>query len=58
MYANPFHWLHKSSADKAAMELFKTLVKLRIVDPIHHPGEWAKWYGELKVFASKYEYRN
>ena len=58
MYGNPFHWLYKKDSEKKALELFRTLVRLKVVDPIHNPSEWANWYGTVKVFASKYEYRN
>lgn len=36
------------------LELFKTLVRLKIVDSIVNPVEWAKWYGVVRRFGRKY----
>ena len=37
------------------LDVFKVLVKLRVVDPIINPAEWTKWYGAIKEFVRKYE---
>jgi len=36
------------------LELFKTLVRLGVVDSIVNPAEWTKWYGVVRRFGRKY----
>ena len=36
------------------LEIFKTLVRLGVVDSIVNPVEWAKWYGVVRRFGRKY----
>lgn len=39
---------------KRALDIFKTLVRLRVVDHIVHPYEWTVWYYGVKEFVGKY----
>jgi hypothetical protein len=50
--------MYKTPQVESTMGIFKTLVRFRIVDPINHPGEWAIWYGKVKMFAFRYEGRD
>ena len=47
-------WLDKNKSTSIALDVFKTMVRLRIVDPIVNPAEWTKWYGVVKRFARKF----
>ena len=38
----------------ATLNIFKTLVKLRVVESIVNPVEWATWYGVVRRFGRKY----
>lgn len=55
MYGNKYHWLHENKGVDRTKALFKTLVRLKIVDPIYNPIKWNTWYATLRRFVDKYE---
>lgn len=57
MYGQKYHWMNKSEHLVATTGLFKTLVRLRIVDPIEDHLEWSLWYGAVIRFTRDYEPR-
>lgn len=57
MYGNKHSWLHQNDNVVAALDIFRTLVKFRIVEPLRDTGEWTIWYGTLRRFVDKYEIR-
>jgi hypothetical protein len=47
--------INKNSGVSITLDVFKTLVKLKVVDPIVNPAKWTRWFGVVKEFVRKYE---
>lgn len=50
-------YMNKHKGSKVTLDIFKTLVKLKIVDNVDI-DEWTKWYITVKMFVRKYGARS